>query len=185
MARMRSSNCPRYLVPATTAVISSAMTRLSNKIRDTFFSTMRSARPSTIADFPTPGSPIRIGLFFLRRLKSVRDVQFLFHGRQPGRAFHLRQPLSCLYRMNRGTGVSLLGLLLLGTRGLACSSGRMKLSSLPVGCRRMPILFLFFIVSEIQSALRLPPWRQVGPLLSRKLRHSFPISVMRYFDCLS
>ena len=67
--RIRSSNCPRYFVPATTAVISSAITRLSNKMRETFFSTIRSASPSTIADLPTPGSPMRIGLFFLRRLR--------------------------------------------------------------------------------------------------------------------
>ena len=66
--RIRSSNCPRYLVPATTAVMSSATTRLSNRMRDTFFWIIRSANPSTIADLPTPGSPIRIGLFFLRRL---------------------------------------------------------------------------------------------------------------------
>ena len=67
--RIRSSNCPRYLVPATTAVISRATTRLSKRIRETFFWMILRARPSTIADLPTPGSPIRIGLFFLRRLK--------------------------------------------------------------------------------------------------------------------
>ena len=68
MERIRSSNCPRYLVPATTEAISSITTRLSNKMRDTFFWTMRNASPSTIADLPTPGSPINTGLFFLRRL---------------------------------------------------------------------------------------------------------------------
>ena len=30
---------------------------------------MRNAKPSTIAVLPTPGSPMSIGLFFLRRLK--------------------------------------------------------------------------------------------------------------------
>ncbi|CDB81966.1 putative uncharacterized protein [Bacteroides clarus CAG:160] len=68
MERIRSSNCPRYLVPATTEAISSITTRLSNKMRDTFFWTMRNASPSTMADLPTPGSPINTGLFFLRRL---------------------------------------------------------------------------------------------------------------------
>ena len=43
--------------------------RLLNNTRLTFFSTMRKARPSAIADFPTPGSPIKMGLFFFRRLK--------------------------------------------------------------------------------------------------------------------
>ena len=78
MERIRSSNWPRYFVPATTAVISKATTRLSNKMRDTFLSTIRMARPSTMADFPTPGSPIRIGLFFLRRLRiwARRSISF-------------------------------------------------------------------------------------------------------------
>ena len=49
---MRSSNCPRYLVPATMEAISRAMTRLSNSARDTFFCVIRSAKPSTIADYP-------------------------------------------------------------------------------------------------------------------------------------
>ncbi len=69
MAFMRSSNCPRYFVPATMDAISRLTTRLSNKMRETFFCTIRRARPSAMADFPTPGSPIRMGLFFLRRLK--------------------------------------------------------------------------------------------------------------------
>ena len=37
IAFMRSSNCPRYLVPATMDAISNAITLLSNNIRDTFF----------------------------------------------------------------------------------------------------------------------------------------------------
>ena len=78
IVRMRSSNCPRYLVPATTEVISSDTTRLLNKTRDTFFSMMRKASPSTIADLPTPGSPISTGLFFLRRLNicASRSISF-------------------------------------------------------------------------------------------------------------
>ena len=69
IALMRSSNCPLYLVPATIDAISKATTLLSNNTRDTFLCTILSAKPSTIADFPTPGSPINTGLFFLRRLK--------------------------------------------------------------------------------------------------------------------
>ena len=67
IAFIRSSNCPRYLVPATKAAKSSEITRLSKSTRDTLRCTMRSASPSTIAVLPTPGSPIRMGLFFLRR----------------------------------------------------------------------------------------------------------------------
>ena len=78
MARRRSSNCPRYFVPATTAVMSSDMRRLLKSMRDTLRCTMRWARPSTIADFPTPGSPMSTGLFFLRRLSicEMRSISF-------------------------------------------------------------------------------------------------------------
>ena len=39
---------------------------------------MRSARPSAIADLPTPGSPINKGLFFLRLLNicETRSISF-------------------------------------------------------------------------------------------------------------
>ncbi len=69
MAFRRSSNSPRYFVPATIDAMSRAMTRLSNRIRETCLRIILRARPSTIADLPTPGSPIRTGLFFLRRLR--------------------------------------------------------------------------------------------------------------------
>ena len=68
-ARIRSSNCPRYLVPATTAVRSSVITRLSKRIGEVRCFTISCANPSTIALLPTPGSPINIGLFFFLRPK--------------------------------------------------------------------------------------------------------------------
>ena len=64
-----SSNCPRYLVPATIEARSKETTRLSNNMRDTLRCTIRMAKPSTIADLPTPCSPMRTGLFFFLRLK--------------------------------------------------------------------------------------------------------------------
>ena len=64
-----SSNCPRYFVPATSEARSRVKTLLLNKALETLRCTMRNASPSAIADLPTPGSPIRIGLFFLRRLR--------------------------------------------------------------------------------------------------------------------
>ena len=78
MERSLSSNCPRYFVPATTAAISSERIRLPNSIRDTLRCTIRCERPSTMADLPTPGSPIRIGLFFLRRVSicARRSISF-------------------------------------------------------------------------------------------------------------
>ena len=66
-ALSRSSNSPRNLAPAIRAPRSSATTRLSLRPSGTSPRTMRWARPSTIAVLPTPGSPIRTGLFFVRR----------------------------------------------------------------------------------------------------------------------
>src|SRR2546421_2894079 len=63
----RSSNSPRYLAPATSAPMSSAITRRSRSDSGTSFETIRCARPSTIAVLPTPGSPISTGLFLVRR----------------------------------------------------------------------------------------------------------------------
>ena len=77
-AFMRSSNCPLYLVPATKEARSRETMRLLKRMRETFLWTMRKARPSAIADLPTPGSPIRMGLFFLRRDKIwlTRSISF-------------------------------------------------------------------------------------------------------------
>ena len=63
----RSSNSPRYFAPARSAPRSSAQTRLPLSPSGTSPATIRCASPSTIAVFPTPGSPIRTGLFFVRR----------------------------------------------------------------------------------------------------------------------
>ena len=63
----RSSNSPRYLAPATSAPMSSAKIFLSFNPSGTSPRTIRSARPSTTAVLPTPGSPISTGLFFVLR----------------------------------------------------------------------------------------------------------------------
>ena len=63
----RSSNSPRNFAPAIIAPRSSAHTRLPRRISGTSPMKMRRASPSTIAVFPTPGSPISTGLFFVRR----------------------------------------------------------------------------------------------------------------------
>ena len=65
----RSSNSPRYLVPATSKPISSVTTRLSSKISGISLLAMREAKPSAMAVLPTPGSPINTGLFLVRRPK--------------------------------------------------------------------------------------------------------------------
>ena len=63
----RSSNSPRNLAPATSAPMSSATSLRSFKPSGTSLRMMRCARPSTIAVLPTPGSPMRTGLFLVRR----------------------------------------------------------------------------------------------------------------------
>ena len=60
-----SSNSPLYLAPATRAPISRANTFLSFNASGTSPFTILWARPSTTAVLPTPGSPIRTGLFFV------------------------------------------------------------------------------------------------------------------------
>ena len=66
-ALSRSSNSPRYFAPASIAPMSSEMSRLPFKPSGTSPCAIRRAKPSTIAVLPTPGSPIRTGLFFVRR----------------------------------------------------------------------------------------------------------------------
>ena len=68
-ALSRSSNWPRYLVPATRAPRSSCRSRFWARTSGTSWPTMRWARPSTMAVLPTPGSPIRTGLFLVRRAR--------------------------------------------------------------------------------------------------------------------
>ena len=66
-ARMRSSNSPRYFVPATMPERSSSRMRLSKSSSGTSPAAIFSARPSAMAVLPTPGSPMSTGLFFVLR----------------------------------------------------------------------------------------------------------------------
>ena len=74
----RSSNSPRYLVPATSEPMSRVSTRLFSSVSGTSPATIRWARPSAMAVLPTPGSPIRAGLFFVRleRIWMTRSISF-------------------------------------------------------------------------------------------------------------
>ena len=63
----RSSNSPRYFAPATSAPISREKIVFSFKPSGTSPRTIRCANPSTTAVLPTPGSPMRTGLFFVLR----------------------------------------------------------------------------------------------------------------------
>ena len=64
-----SSNSPRYFEPATMADKSSEKIRLSFSVSGTSPSLIFCAKPSTMAVLPTPGSPIKQGLFFVLRLR--------------------------------------------------------------------------------------------------------------------
>ncbi len=63
----RSSNSPRYFVPATSEPTSSVSRRLPASVSGTSPAMIFCASPSTMAVLPTPGSPISAGLFFWRR----------------------------------------------------------------------------------------------------------------------
>src|SRR5207249_2295415 len=78
IALSRSSNWPRYFVPAITAAMSSDSTRWSFSASGHWPLAISWARPSTIAVFPTPGSPMSTGLFFLRRerISITRSISF-------------------------------------------------------------------------------------------------------------
>ena len=78
-ALMRSSNWPRYLVPATMSARSSVMTRLSRSNSGTLPAAISCARPSTMAVLPTPASPSSTGLFLVRRQRiwMTRSISFL------------------------------------------------------------------------------------------------------------
>ena len=78
-ALMRSSNWPRYFVPATISARSRVMTRLSRSSSGTLPAAISWARPSTMAVLPTPASPRRTGLFLVRRHRiwMTRSISFL------------------------------------------------------------------------------------------------------------
>ena len=65
----RSSNSPLYLAPATSRPMSREIKVLDFKFSGTSPDTIRWAKPSTMAVFPTPGSPSRMGLFLVRRAR--------------------------------------------------------------------------------------------------------------------
>ena len=65
----RSSNSPLYLAPAIKAPISKAKICLSFRFSGMSPSIIRCANPSAMAVFPVPGSPTKMGLFFVLRDK--------------------------------------------------------------------------------------------------------------------
>ena len=86
----RSSNSPRYLVPATSEPMSSVRTRLFSSVSGTSPATIRWARPSAMAVLPTPGSPIRAGLFFVRLERIWMTLSISFSLPMTGSSFPAR-----------------------------------------------------------------------------------------------
>ena len=72
----RSSNWPRYFVPATMREMSRARIFLSRSGGGTWPFTILWARPSTMAVLPTPGSPMSTGLFLVlrQRIWIIRSI---------------------------------------------------------------------------------------------------------------
>src|SRR5215213_9308305 len=105
----RSSNWPRYCVPATSPERSRASTRLPARVSGTSSLTILWARPSTMAVLPTPGSPISTGLFLVRRdstsmVVSTSSARPITGSSLPSLAIRVR---SRLY--SSSVGVELLG----------------------------------------------------------------------------
>ena len=94
----RSSNWPLYWVPATMPERSSCTTRLSERVSGTSSLTTLWAMPSTMAVLPTPGSPIRTGLFLVRLLRtsmvlSTSSARPITGSSLPSRAIWVRSRL--------------------------------------------------------------------------------------------
>ena len=94
-----SSKSPLYLAPATIPDISSETTLLFFKIFGTSPDTIFSANPSTTAVLPTPGSPIKHGLFFVLLDKicitlSISSLRPIIGSNFPSSAFRLKSSLN-------------------------------------------------------------------------------------------
>ena len=106
-ALRRSSNSPRYLAPATIALMSSSMISRSRRVLGTSPATMRCARPSTMAVLPVPGSPMSTGLFFVRRDRTwmvwrISSMRPMTGSSLPSRARSVRLRPYCLRASNCG-----------------------------------------------------------------------------------
>jgi hypothetical protein len=128
-ALIRSSNWPRYFVPATISARSSVMTFLSRSNSGTLPLAISWARPSAIAVLPTPASPSRTGLFFVRRqstwiTRSISLRRPITGSNSPFLASSVRSRPKA-----RSAGV-LTSFLLPFSAGISCSaSGGVKLGS--------------------------------------------------------
>ena len=98
-ALRRSSNSPRYFAPAMSAPISRATSLRFLSVSETSPATMRWARPSTMAVLPTPGSPMRTGLFLVR-LESTWTIRRISSSRPITGSSFPRRARSVRFRLN-------------------------------------------------------------------------------------
>ena len=153
IAFKRSSNSPRYLAPAINAPMSKAINFLLRNDSGTSPLIMRNAIPSAMAVLPTPGSPIKTGLFLVRRDKTciarrISSSRPMIGSILPSRAASVR---SCAYLPNASYPSS----------ALALSAVR------PL---RMSLIALFSDCAETRPALRAsfaPDWTMASAVRMR------------------
>ena len=89
-AFIRSSNSPRYFVPAMRDPKSSETSSLFFSDSGTSPDAIFKASPSTIAVFPTPASPMRTGLFFVLRERTCISLRISSSRPMTGSSFSSR-----------------------------------------------------------------------------------------------
>ncbi len=129
------SNSPRNMDPATTSARSRLKIFLSSKISGTSRLLMARARPSTIAVFPTPASPISTGLFLVRlaNMDVIRSISAFLPTTGsifPAAAFLVRSVVKnsrTLPRAGCAPACAMAGLL--GIFSFCCPSGNLEIFS--------------------------------------------------------
>ena len=124
----RSSNSPLYLAPASRLPRSKANNCVSFNVSGISLFIILCAKPSTIAVLPTPGSPIKTGLFLVRLAKTCKV-----------RLISSSLPITgSIFPLIASSVMSLVNLL----SELICDSGSLPVASLP-----NLILFISFSIS--------------------------------------
>ncbi len=189
-ALRRSSNSPRYFAPATIAPRSREMRRLSRRLSGTSPATMRCARPSTTAVLPTPGSPMRTGLFFVRRLSTctTRRISLsrpMTGSSLPSRARAVRSVPNFSSASNVPSGSAEVTLRPPRVAGIACSiASAFSVENLPVrasassrwsvevNASPMALMSLRAFSSTLSSSRLMPGWPTLAPELLGNVRRS-------------
>ena len=162
----RSSNSPRYLVPASSAAISSSIIRESRKYAALLPATISCAKPSTKAVLPTPGSPIISGLFLVRRPKIVITRAISLLRPMTGSSFSWRASSVISRPTLSSRGVPLAGCCAFcGSSCSSCKISRRSNTCSKLCCnstistpilRRIITAFVFFCTSKLYTRCSVP-----------------------------